>query len=148
MRIKMAVVKKLRLLAALTVLLCVYAVGELLYVLFIVLRNPRKALRRTARDSKRVALAKQRLLVLFLISSSGVSVGPGSGFPRVRDSQWTQVPLCLCRRHVQTSHVAASWLPRGHLSHPSQSSHTSHASHIFTSDCVTLCSSGFRGVTS
>ncbi|CAI8050545.1 Epoxide hydrolase 4, partial [Geodia barretti] len=42
--------KKLRLLAAVAVLFCVYAVGQLLYVLFALLRNPRKALKRTARD--------------------------------------------------------------------------------------------------
>ena len=54
--------KKLRLLAAVVVLFCVYAVGQLLYVLFALLRNPRKALKRTARDSKRLALVNQWLL--------------------------------------------------------------------------------------
>ena len=55
--------KKLHLLAAVAVLFCVYAVGQLLYVLFTLLRNPRKALKRTARDSKRLALIKQLLSV-------------------------------------------------------------------------------------
>ena len=55
--------KKLRLLAAVAVLFCVYAVGQLLHVLFALLRNPRKALKRTARDSKCLALIKQGLSV-------------------------------------------------------------------------------------
>ena len=55
--------KKLHLLAAVAVLFCVYAVGQLLYVLFTLLRIPRKALKRTARDSKCLALVNQWLLV-------------------------------------------------------------------------------------
>ena len=65
---KMAL-KKLRLLAAVAVLFCVYAVGQLLHVLFALLRNPRKALKRTARDSKRQALVKQWLFMVFSVGN-------------------------------------------------------------------------------
>ena len=101
----------------------------LLKVAWIILTSPFTALKKTTRESEGSFFVRYVFTLFLFYSPPGVSVGPGSGFPRVRDSQWTQVPLCLWRRHVQTSHVAASWLPRGHLSHPSQSSHTSHASY-------------------
>ena len=61
--VKMAV-KGLRLLATVAVLFCFYAVVQLLYVLFVFVKNPRRALRKTARDSKLLALSlEQKLLV-------------------------------------------------------------------------------------
>ena len=46
--------KKLSFLVVLAALFCVYAVGQLLYVLLVFISNPCRALRKTARDSKQV----------------------------------------------------------------------------------------------
>ena len=113
--------QKLSFLVVLSGFFCVYAVGQLLYVLLVFIRNPRRVLRKTARDSNRIpslpAVSDHKCSAFFCVCSpSSVSTGPESGLPRVCDCQWDQVPLCLCRRHLQTTHAPPPRLPRGHHS--------------------------------
>ena len=99
--------------------ICLWCFLGLLRVLFIILRNPFTALKKTTRESKCVD-TYMYVHVFSTPSLSGCSpasvpTGPQSGLTRVCDCQRDQVPLRLCWRHLQTTHAAPPRLPRGQL---------------------------------
>ena len=71
-------------------------------------------------------------------SSSSVSAGPVFGLPQLCDGQRDQVPLCLCWRHLQTTHALPAWVPRGQQ-------FWGHYFNSKFSPSLSTCSFGFHG---